>query len=120
MIEEAGMKAISAKCAIGTSMMVDLHDEWLAPLGFTLLTPRSADQRGGHITIAHPHADRISIALRKYARVVADYRVPNSIRLAISPLATSYVEVFDGFERLRNLVAEKQYEKVDTGESRVT
>ena len=120
MIEEAGMKAISEKCAIGTSMMVELHDEWLAPLGFTLLTPRSADQRGGHITIAHPHADRISIALRKYARVVADYRVPNSIRLAISPLATSYVEVFDGFERLRNLVAEKQYEKVDTGESRVT
>ena len=120
MIEEAGMKAISEKCAIGTSMMVELHDEWLEPLGFTLLTPRSADQRGGHITIAHPHADRISIALRKYARVVADYRVPNSIRLAISPLATSYVEVFDGFERLRNLVAEKQYEKVDTGESRVT
>ncbi len=120
MIEEAGMKAISEKCAIGTSMMVELHDEWLEPLGFTLLTPRSADQRGGHITIAHPHADRISIALRKYARVVADYRVPNSIRLAISPLATSYVEVFDGFERLRNLVAEKQYEKVDMGESRVT
>lgn len=120
MIEEAGMKAISEKCAIGTSMMVELHDEWLEPLGFTLLTPRSADQRGGHITIAHAHADRISIALRKYARVVADYRVPNSIRLAISPLATSYVEVFDGFERLRNLVAEKQYEKVDMGESRVT
>ena len=120
MIEEAGMKSISEKCAIGTSMMIDLHDEWLEPLGFRLLTPRSAAHRGGHITIAHPHADRISTALRKYARVVADYRVPNSIRLAISPLATSYVEVFDGFERLRDLVATKQYEKVETGESRVT
>ena len=120
MIEEAGMKSISEKCAIGTSMMINLYDEWLEPLGFTLITPRIAEQRGGHITIAHPHADRISIALRKYARVVADYRVPNSIRLAISPLATSYVEVFDGFERIRDLVATKQYEKVESGESRVT
>lgn len=120
MIEEAGMNSISEKCAIGTSMMIDLYDEWLKPLGFTLLTPRSAAHRGGHITIAHPSADRISAALRKYARVVADYRVPDSIRLAISPLATSYVEVFDGFERLRDLVASKQYEKIETGESRVT
>lgn len=120
MIEEAGMNSISEKCAIGTSMMIELYDEWLKPLGFTLLTPRSAAHRGGHITIAHPSADRISAALRKYARVVADYRVPDSIRLAISPLATSYVEVFDGFERLRDLVASKQYEKIETGESRVT
>ena len=120
MIEEAGISEIEKKAALGTSMMIELHDEWLAPLGFSLLTPREASRRGGHITIAHPEAERISIALRKYADTVADYRTPNSIRLAISPLATSYCEVFDGFARIRDLVSTRQYEKVVTGESRVT
>lgn len=120
MIEEAGISEIEKKCAVGTAMMVELVEKWLKPLGFTLVTPSSAEQRGGHITIAHPEAERISIALRKYANTVADYRTPNSIRLAISPLATSYTEVFDGFSRIRDLVSSKQYEKVATGESRVT
>jgi kynureninase len=120
MIEEAGIAQIEKKCAIGTAMMVDLFEKWLKPLGFSLITPQSPAQRGGHITIAHPDAERISIALRKYANTVADYRTPNSIRLAISPLATSYVEVFDGFARIRDLVSSRQYEKVALGESRVT
>lgn len=120
MIEEAGIENIEKKCAIGTSMMIELYEKWLAPLGFSLVTPSSPTQRGGHITIAHPEAERISIALRKYANTVADYRTPNSIRLAISPLATSYTEVFDGFARIRDLVSTRQFEKVSTGESRVT
>ncbi|MFM1788818.1 MAG: hypothetical protein RLZZ12_167 [Actinomycetota bacterium] len=120
MIEEAGIEQIEKKCAAGTSMMVSLFKSWLEPLGFSLATPASPDRRGGHITIAHPEAERISIALRKYANTVADYRTPNSIRLAISPLATSYLEVFDGFARIRDLVSTRQYEKVTLGGSRVT
>lgn len=120
MIEEAGIDQIAEKAARGTELMITLFDEWLAPLGCTLLTPRSANLRGGHITIGHPDAEMISVALRKYANVVADYRTPNSIRLAISPLPTSYIEVFDGFQRLRDLISTKQYQKVQLGESRVT
>ena len=120
MIEAAGIAKIAAKAAEGTELMIELFDAWLAPLGFELLTPRGAGLRGGHITIAHPEAERISVALRKFANVVADYRVPNSIRLAISPLTTSYVEVYDGFERIRELVATRKYEQVESGGSRVT
>ena len=120
MIEEAGIENIEKKAARGTEMMIELFDEWLAPLGFTLNTPRDPKQRGGHISLVHPEAEKIAIALRQYANVIPDYRVPNSIRVAISPLATSYTEVFDGFQRLRDLVSTRQYEKVTTGGSRVT
>jgi kynureninase len=58
--------------------------------------------------------------LREFANVIPDYRTPNSIRLAMSPLPTSYVEVWDGFERIRDLVSTRQYEKVKEGGSRVT
>ncbi len=120
MIEEAGIGAISEKAAIGTEMMIQLYDAWLAELGFTLLTSRNPQERGGHISLGHPDAARICVALREFADVIPDYRTPNSIRLAIAPLPTSYVEVWDGFARIRDLVASRQYEKIETTDSRVT
>jgi kynureninase len=120
MIAEAGIGAIAQKCATGTQMMIALFDEWLVDLGFTLNTSRNPMERGGHISLIHTDAKRIAVALRQFANVIPDYRAPNSIRLAISPLATSYVEVWDGFQRLRDLVSSRQYEKVDLDGNRVT
>jgi len=120
MIEEAGIDVIASKAAIGTQMMIDLYDEWLAPLGYTLLTSRNPKERGGHISIGHPDAARICVALRKFANVIPDYRTPDAIRLAIAPLPTSYVEVWDGFQRIRDLTQSRQYEKVEGSDSRVT
>lgn len=120
MIEEATIAAIANKASVGTQMMIDLYDDWLADLGFTLLTSRNAQERGGHISLGHPDAARICVALRQFARVIPDYRTPSSIRLAIAPLPTSYVEVWDGFQRMRDLVASRQYEKVTKSDSRVT
>jgi kynureninase len=120
LIERAGIARIAKKAAIGTELMIALFDAWLAPLGFTLLTPRDHRLRGGHITIGHPEAKRIAAALRKYAQVVPDYRMPNSIRLAISPLPTSFLEVFDGFERIRDSVIRKDFERIEDTGNRVT
>ena len=120
MIEEAGIKAIAEKAAKGTDMMLELFDAWLAPLGFGLITPREAHKRGGHITVTHPEAKRIAAALRKYANVVPDYRVPNGIRLAIAPLPTSYTEVWDGFMRIKESAEREDYKKIQDNGSRVT
>ena len=120
MIEEAGIDVIASKAAIGTQMMIDLFDEWLAPLGYTLLTSRNPKERGGHISIGHPDAAKICVALRKFANVIPDYRTPNTIRLAIAPLPTSYVEVWDGFQRIRDLTETRQFEKIEGSDSRVT
>ena len=120
MIEEAGINVIASKAAIGTQMMIDLFDEWLAPLGYSLLTSRNPQERGGHIAIGHPDAARICVALRKFANVIPDYRTPNAVRLAISPLATSYVEVWDGMQRIKALTETRQYEKITDMASRVT
>ena len=120
MIQEAGIDAIAKKAAIGTQMMIELFDAWLDPLGLELNTPRLSHERGGHISLIHPDAAQICIALRQISNVIPDYRTPNSIRLAISPLPTSYVEVWDGFERMRDLVASGHYKEVKEGGSRVT
>ena len=120
MIAEAGMKAISEKAALGTELILALYDAWLAPLGFTLLTPRDQNQRGGHITVGHPDAKKIAAAMRSMTNTIPDYRTPNSIRLAIAPLPTSYAEVWEGLDRMRDLVASKRYLEIQDNGSRVT
>ena len=120
MIERAGLEEIANKAAIGTNLMIELHDAWLAPLGFSVVTPRDSRRRGGHISVRHEHAYKISEAMRVFGNVIGDFRQPDCIRLAISPLATSYVEVFDGFARIRDLVTTKKYLEVEESSSRVT
>lgn len=120
MIAEAGIKNIEAKAQLGTELMIALFDEWLSPLGFTLQTPRDATRRGGHIVIGHPDAKKIAAALRTVKNVVPDFRAPNSVRLGISPLPTSYTEVYDGFARLRDLVESREYLNIQDNGSRVT
>lgn len=120
MIGEAGITAIEHKAAVGTELMIALFDAWLAPLGFTLGTPRAANQRGGHITIHHSDARAIALAMRKVSKVVPDFRMPDGIRIAISPLPTSFVEVWDGFDRLRDLVSSGAYRDVRDEGNRVT
>ena len=120
MIQEAGIKEIAEKAAAGTQMMIELFDAWLEPLGLELNTSRIASERGGHISLVHPDAAQICVALRQISNVIPDYRTPNSIRLAISPLTTSFTEVWDGFERMRDLVASGRYKEVQESGSRVT
>ncbi|MEN9748124.1 MAG: hypothetical protein RLZZ603_816 [Actinomycetota bacterium] len=120
MIEEAGMPAIQEKAQLGTELMLALFDEWLAPLGFSLITPRDPNRRGGHISIAHTDAKKIAAALRSVKNVIPDFRSPNGIRLAIAPLPTSFTEVYDGFTRLRDLVQSGDYLLAQDNGSRVT
>jgi kynureninase len=91
--------------------MISLFDAWLKPLGFVLNTPRDAKQRGGHISLVHPDAAKICVALREIANVIPDYRTPNSI---------SYTEVWDGFLRMKELVESGKYKEVAASGSRVT
>ncbi|GAA3393566.1 kynureninase [Cryptosporangium minutisporangium] len=118
-VTEAGIDAIRAKGMALTSYAVELHDAWLAPLGFRLASPRDAERRGGHVSLYHPDAWRICQAL--IARhVVPDYRTPDRLRLGFSPLTTSFADVWTGFERLRDLVAAEEHLTFDATPTRVT
>ena len=68
----------------------------------------------------HKHAKKISVALRKFERVIVDYRIPDQIRIAISPMAMTYDEVYRGMKRIRESVIRKDYLKVNDSVSEVT
>jgi kynureninase len=120
MLAEAGLGRVRAKAAALTSLAVNLHDERLAPLGFTLGTPREPERRGAHVSLRHPDAWRICRALIETADVIPDFRAPDSIRFGLAPLYTRYVDVWDAIDRLAGIVESGEHERIDTARRRVT
>jgi len=93
--------------------MIAFYDKWLKQLGFRLMTPREKVKRGGHISLMHESARNISVALRNYENTIVDYREPNQIRIAISPLAMTYSELYEGLKRIRDVAESKSFEKIE-------
>ncbi len=110
---EAGIAALREKSIAQTELLIALHDEWLAPLGFTLGTPRDPARRGSHVSLNHPEAWPICRALIERADVVPDFRGPDSVRLGVAPLYTRFVDVWDALDRLRGLVERGEQREVD-------
>lgn len=108
---QAGMDFIRAKSILMTDYASFLTDSWLAPLGFSLGSPRDSAMRGSHISIRHTDGYRINRALIEEMNVIPDFREPDNIRLGFSSLYTSFVEIREGFDRIKRVMDEKRYEK---------
>ena len=102
-VAEAGIHAIRAKGIALTEYAIALLDDWLAPLGCSLGSPRDSARRGAHISIRHPDARRLTHELIDRL-VIPDYRAPDSIRIGLSPLTTSFDDVHRGLTALRDLL----------------
>jgi kynureninase len=100
---EAGIDRIRAKGIALTEYAIELHDAWLAPLGCSVGSPRDPGRRGAHVAIRHPEARRLTKALID-RQVLPDFRAPDSIRIGLSPLSTSFEDIHRGLAELRTLV----------------
>jgi kynureninase len=104
-VAEAGLDRIRAKSLDLTSWLIELVDAWLSdgPYGFGVGTPREPARRGGHIALEHPEGVQICKAL-KTRGIIPDFRPPNVIRVAPSPLYTTYDDVWQLVQALREIV----------------
>jgi kynureninase len=119
LVAEAGVERLAAKGRQLGELIVALADEWLAPPGVVLASPRDPDRRGSHVTLSHPQAWQITEALID-RRVVPDFRTPDRVRLGPAPLYTRFVDVWDAMDRFRILLEERAYERYPAERSRVT
>jgi kynureninase len=107
---EIGIKNIRAKSLHITAYLMYLADSKLYEYGYSIGNPREDNRRGGHVSLEHDEAYRISLALRDN-NVIPDYREPNVVRLAPVALYVSYEEVYHLVEILEKIVRDKEYEK---------
>ena len=104
LIAEAGLDRIRAKAVDLTEYTIALADERLVPLGASVASPRAAAQRGGHVTIRCSDAEAVTARLVA-AGVVPDFRNPDLIRLGLSPLTTSYAEVWTAIDIFASILS---------------
>ena len=119
LLAEAGIGRLRAKAVALTGLLIDLADAWLAPYGIAVVSPRQAERRGAHVTLAHPEAWRISQALIQRS-VVGDYRTPDRLRLGPAPLYTRFTDVWDALDILRQIMTDNLYAELPAVRSVVT
>ena len=103
LIEQAGLEAIRAKSIALTEFAIEVSDELLSPLGVQLASPRDPAWRGSHVTVEHPGFGAATARLWDQG-VIPDFRPPNGLRIGLSPLSTSFREVYRGLTAVREVL----------------
>jgi kynureninase len=119
LVAEAGIGRLAEKGSALTDLAIALGDEWLAPHGVVLASPRDPARRGSHVTFHHPAAWQLTQALIG-SGVVPDFRTPDRVRLGPAPLYTRFVDVWDGMDRFRALLEDASFERYPAERARVT
>jgi kynureninase len=103
LIEQASLEAIRAKSVALTEYAVEISDRLLAPLGVQIGSPRDLAVRGSHVTLEHPEFGVATARLWELG-VIPDFRPPDGLRIGLSPLSTSFGEVYQGLEAVREVL----------------
>ncbi|MFQ5522822.1 MAG: kynureninase [Acidimicrobiia bacterium] len=107
-VSEAGIEALRAKSIRMGEFFVEQWQKHLARHGFRLRSPSNSTQRGSHVALGHDDAWTVTNALIDQAKVVVDFRTPDSVRFGFSALYNSFAEIHTAVQRLV-LLAEKGY-----------
>jgi len=83
-----------------STLLLDLTDQELVPLGVSVASPHVYEARGGHIALRHAGGNALVEALAE-ADVICSFRTPDSIRFGVSPLTTRFVDIWDAVARFR-------------------
>ncbi|MEZ4607076.1 MAG: kynureninase [Deinococcales bacterium] len=107
---EAGMDRVREKSLSQGQILIDLWRERLAPLGFKLNSPQEGHWRGSHISLGHDKALGIDLAMIHDKAIIPDFRPPDNIRLGITPLYTSFEELYLAVDRMVEIMEQKLYQ----------
>jgi kynureninase len=112
-VYETGIENLREQSIELTEYLVYLIDERLPEC--VVGTPRDPAQRGGHVAIEHEKAYRLSESLKAHG-VIVDFRPPNVIRVCPSPFYISFEDVWNTVERLREIISERKYERINANQ----
>jgi kynureninase len=88
---------LAAKSHALWALFVERLEARCAGRGFELITTRDPDLRGSHVALTHPEGYRIMQALIERG-VIGDFRAPDVLRFAITPLYLGFEDVWRAVE----------------------
>ena len=119
---EASIKNIDTKRILMIKYFSEMFDNLLVKRGFTYESPDHSEI-GSHISISHNESWRICKSLLKPKsgnKFIIDYRPDRFLRIAITPLYTSYNDLYLFIERLICIIDNNEYMLQDHSKSYVT
>jgi kynureninase len=116
--EETDMAAIRTKSLALTDLFIALVEARCASHPLALVTPREHARRGSQVSFTHPHGYAVMQSLIERG-VIGDYREPEIMRFGFTPLYTSYADVWDAVEILRDILDNGSYD-LDAARTAVT
>jgi len=123
-IIKATTKSIRKKSISQSEYFTSLINKKLDSYNIKIESPSNPLNRGSHITISHPESLRICIALakgsRKIPKIICDFRPDKYIRFGISPLYTSYKDLYQTIKALSEILKTKSYKKIKKEKTKVT
>lgn len=108
---EVGVQALRTKSVGLTSAFIEEAERELVPLGFSLLSPREAKNRGSHVSLGHEDALAISQCLVMEHGVVPDFRPPTTLRFGFAPLYNGYQDLVRAVGETAEVVRSRSYER---------
>lgn len=124
LMNEAGIDNLRDKSLTQSRYLIELCKHFLEPLGFSLGSPEKDRERGSHVSIRHPEAYRICQALidpkTGGKSVIPDFREPDNIRLGITPIYTSYMDIYEAVMQIKTIAEQKLYNRFSLQKGRVT
>ena len=121
----ASTKKLEIKSHKLFELFESIYKEKLRDKKFKLMTLNNKFERGSHISLYHNEAWRISQCLifpfrNNSIKIIVDYRPNNIIRIALTPLYTSFKDIIILCERMIEIIDNKEFEQKDNTKDGVT
>ena len=103
--------ALAAKGQALADYFIMLMDERCHGHDLTLITPRQAELRGSQLAYTHPSAGYAMISALIDAGVIGDFRHPDILRFGITPLYTSFDDIWQAVDRFASILARRAWDR---------
>jgi len=112
LILQAGIEQIREKSMNLTTYLIALVDTLLSepPYDFFIGTPTDPEKRGGHIALRRKTDARQIAQSLKSKNIITDFRSPDIIRVAPSPLYCRYEDIWIMIQSVKEIIDSGEYE----------
>ena len=101
---DVNIKDVGTKHRSLSETVIQLIEQECSHLGVSVISPKNYFLQGGHIAFEHEGAGALCEALFEHG-MICSFRKPNSIRLGISPLYHSHEDMWDGIQRIKQIIS---------------
>lgn len=112
-ILKAGTSELEKKSIHLFNFFNNIFKSHLSNKEYNLITPLKEPFRGSHITLSHTESWRISKCLKSPKgsdrKILVDFRPDKFIRISLTPLYTSFDDIYELGKRLFKIIEEQEY-----------